>query len=100
MKWTVSRTLRLDMAEGTTSIPGTDFDKVAKLLARYVEFSEFKNVDTSKGYFCASCIYFFEGNDECAIVQSKGESADGVNSDRIAPHGMCALWKNPSVGEK
>ena len=74
-------------------IPGTDFEKVPKLLARYVEFSEFKDADTSKGYFCAACTYFFEGKDECAIVQSTGDSADGVNSDRIAPHGMCALWK-------
>jgi len=78
-------------------IPGTEFDKVAKLLARYVEFPQFKDADTSKGYFCASCVYFYEGQDECAIVQSKGESADGENSSRIAPYGMCALWKNPTV---
>jgi hypothetical protein len=80
--------------EGLARIPGTDFEKVPKLLARYLEFSEFKNADTSKGYFCAACIYFFEGKNECAIVQSTGESADGVNSDDIAPHGMCALWKH------
>ena len=85
------------MSEDSTHIPGTDFEKVVKLLARYVEFSEFKNADTGKGYFCAACVYFFEGKDECAIVQSKGESADGVNSDRIAPYGMCALWKNSSM---
>jgi hypothetical protein len=78
-------------------INGTHFDKVAKLLARYVEFSQFKNADLSKGYFCSSCVYFFEGKNECAIVQSKGQSADGENSDHIAPHGMCALWKNPSM---
>jgi len=78
-------------------IPGTQYEKVAKLLARYVEFPQFKDSDTSKGYFCASCVYFFEAKNECAVVQSKGESADGVNSDHIAPHGMCALWKNPSV---
>jgi hypothetical protein len=90
---------RTRMPENTARIPGTQFDKVPKLLARYVEFSEFKSADTSKGYFCASCVYFFEGKDECAIVQSKGESADGQNSDRIAPYGMCALWKNPSAME-
>jgi len=78
-------------------ITGTQFEKVAKLLARYVEFSQFKNTDLEKGYFCASCVYFYEGKNECAIVQSRGESADGVNSDHIAPHGMCALWKNPSM---
>lgn len=78
-------------------IPGTQFDKIAKLLARYVEFSQFKDADTNKGYFCASCIYFLEGQDECAIVQSKGESADGENSSRIAPYGMCALWNNPAM---
>jgi hypothetical protein len=85
------------MSGETQYIPGTKFDKVPKLLARYVEFPQFKAADASKGYFCASCIYFFEGRNECAIVQSKGESADGVNSDHIAPHGMCALWKNPSA---
>lgn len=79
------------------NIPGSQFEKVDKLLARYVEFKEFSDADTGRGYFCANCIYFFEGKDECAIVESKGESADGVSSDRIAPHGMCALWKNPSV---
>ena len=47
-------------------VPGTQFEKVTKLLARYIEFSEFKNADTSKGYFCASCVYFFEDKDECA----------------------------------
>jgi hypothetical protein len=78
-------------------IRGTQFEKVAKLLARYVEFSQFKDADLTKGYFCASCVYFFEGRNECAIVQSKGESADGESSNRIAPHGMCALWKNPSM---
>lgn len=79
------------------NIPGSQFEKVDKLLARYVEFKEFSGADTSKGYFCASCVYFLEGKNECAIVESKGESADGVSSDHIAPHGMCALWKNPSV---
>jgi len=78
-------------------ITGTQFEKVAKLLARYVEFSQFKTASLSEGYFCASCVYYFEGKNECALVQSKGESADGVNSDHIAPHGMCALWKNPSM---
>lgn len=85
------------MSNGSDQIPGTQYDKVAKLLARYVEFSQFKGTDLSKGYFCYSCVYFFEGKNECALVQSKGESADGVNSDRIAPHGMCSLWKNPST---
>ncbi len=79
------------------NIPGTQFEKVAKLLARYVEFSQFKDADLNAGYFCASCVYFFEGKNECAVVQSRGESADGVDSDRIAPYGMCALWKNPSA---
>jgi hypothetical protein len=78
-------------------IPGTQYDKVAKLLARYVEFAQFKDADLSKGYFCYSCVYFYEGKNECALVQSKGESADGVNSDHIAAYGMCALWKNPSM---
>jgi hypothetical protein len=78
-------------------IQGTQFEKVAKLLARYIEFPEFKGGDTSKGYFCASCLYFIEVKSECAIVQSKGESADGENSDHIAPYGMCALWKNSSM---
>ena len=99
MKW-IRVALRSGLVESKASILGTDFDKVAKLLARYLEFSQFKNADMSKGYYCASCVYFFEGKDECAIVQSKGESADGESSDRIAPYGMCALWKNPSVGEK
>ena len=85
------------MQEDSSHIPGTDFEKVPKLIARYVEFSEFKEADTSKGYFCAGCVYFFEGKDECAIVLSTGESADGVNSERIAPYGMCALWKNASM---
>lgn len=71
--------------------------KVDKLLARYVEFTQFRGADTSKGYFCASCMYFYEGKDECALVKSQGESADGADSDHIAPFGMCALWKNPSV---
>lgn len=85
------------MPESSMKIPGTQFEKVAKLLARYVEFPEFKNSDKSKGYFCASCVYFFEGQDECAIVQSRGESADGESSSRIAPYGMCSLWKNPGM---
>jgi len=80
----------------SNQIPGTQYDKVAKLLARYVEFHQFKDADLSKGYFCYSCVYFLEDKDECALVQSRGESADGVNSDHIAPHGMCALWKSPS----
>ena len=88
------------MPEDFMNIPGTQYEKVPKLLARYVEFSEFKNADTGKGYFCASCVYFLEGKDECAIVHSKGGSADGQDSDRIAPYGMCALWKNPLVMEK
>ena len=78
-------------------IPGTRYDKVAKLLARYVEFPQFKDADLNKGYFCASCVYFLEERNECVIVQSAGESADGVNSDHIAAHGMCALWKNPTM---
>jgi hypothetical protein len=85
------------MPEESIHIPGTQYEKVPKLLARYVEFSEFKDADTGKGYFCGSCVYFFDGKDECAIVQSKGESADGQTSDHIAPHGMCALWKNASM---
>ena len=85
------------MSGDSDLITGTQFEKVAKLLARYVEFSQFKNADLSKGYFCSSCVYFSEEKEECAIVQSAGESADGVNSDHIAPHGMCALWKNPSM---
>jgi hypothetical protein len=85
------------LESGANLIPDTQFEKIAKLLARYVEIPEFKNADTSKGYFCRTCVYFFEGKDECAIVQSGGESADGVNSDTIAPYGMCSLWKNPSM---
>lgn len=85
------------MSNDSIFIPGTQFSKVDKLLARYVEFKEFAGADTSKGYFCASCLYFNEGKNECAIVRSEGESADGQNSNRIAPYGMCALWKNPSL---
>ena len=85
------------MSAESSLIPGTQFGKVPKLLARYIEFPQFKGSDLAKGYFCASCVYFFEGKNECALVQSNGESADGVSSDHIAPHGMCALWKNPSV---
>ena len=85
------------MSEDSTSIPGTQFEKIAKLLARYVEFPAFKDADTSRGYFCASCVYFYEGENACAIVQSKGDSAEGENSSRIAPYGMCSLWKNPSM---
>ena len=88
------------MSEGSDFIPGTHYEKVSKLLARYVEFSEFKDADTKKGYFCQSCVYFFRGRDECAIVQSSGESADGESSDHIAPYGMCALWKNLSMMKK
>ena len=76
-----------------TYIPETEYEKVSKLIAKYVEFPEFSHADTSKGYFCASCIYFWEEHDDCAIVYRKGESTDGMNSDRIAPHGMCSLWK-------
>jgi hypothetical protein len=78
----------LYMPSGESEIP-----KISKLLAKYVEFSEFAQADFSKGYFCASCIYFWEGHDDCAIVYSKGESADGETSDRIAPYAMCDLWK-------
>ena len=85
------------MSDSASVIPGTQYDKVAKLLARYIEFPQFKDADLEKGYFCASCVNFYEGKNECAIVQSKGESADGVSSDHIAPHGMCALWKNQSM---
>ena len=88
------------MPDDSDYIPGTHFEKVSKLLARYVEFSEFKDADMKRGYFCHGCVYFFRGRDECAIVQSKGESADGENSDRIAPHGMCALWKNLAMMKK
>lgn len=86
------------LTRNSDQIPGTQYDKAAKLLARYVEFPQFKDADLSKGYFCYSCVYFLEGKNECALVQSNGESADGVNSDHIAPYGMCALWKNPSMG--
>jgi hypothetical protein len=89
-----------NLENSADKIPGTEYEKIAKLLARYVEIPQFKSADTSKGYFCASCVYFFEGKDECAIVQSTGESADGVNSDRIAPYGMCALWKNQEMMKK
>ena len=85
------------MSSDSLFIPGTQFSKVDKLLARYVEFGQFKGADVSKGYFCASCLYFYEGKDECAIVKSEGESADGENTNHIAPHGMCALWKNPNL---
>jgi hypothetical protein len=78
-------------------IPGTQYEKVPKLLARYIEFPEFKAADMNRGYFCANCVYFLEEKSECAIVQSKGESADGQNSDHIAPYAMCALWKNPTI---
>lgn len=74
-------------------IPDTEIDKVSKLAAKYFEYREFSRADTSRGYFCGNCIYFWEGHDDCAIVYKKGESADGQNSDRIAPYGMCALWK-------
>ena len=79
--------------EEEKNIPDTDFEKVSKLVAKYVEFPEFAHADTSTGYFCASCVYFWEGHDDCAIVFRVGESADGQDSDRIAPYGMCALWK-------
>jgi len=79
------------------TIPDTHHEKISKLAARYVEFSQFKEADLRKGYFCFSCVYFFRGKDECAIVQSTGESADGESSDRIAPYGMCSLWKNLST---
>jgi hypothetical protein len=72
---------------------GNEIPKVSKLLAKYVEFYEFAQADLSKGYFCASCVYFWEGHDDCAIVYSRGESADGESSDRIAPYAMCDLWK-------
>jgi hypothetical protein len=88
------------MPEGSIYIPGSNHEKVAKLLARYVEFEEFKGADTAKGYFCGNCVYFFEDKGECAIVRSDGESADGQTSDRIAPYGMCALWKNPMMMKK
>ena len=74
-------------------IPDTKIDRVSKLIAKYVEFPQFKNADLKKGYFCANCIYFWEGHDDCAIVCKKGESLDGVSSTRIAPYGMCGLWK-------
>jgi hypothetical protein len=74
-------------------IPETEFPKISKLIAKYVEFPEFAHADTSKGYFCASCTFFWEGHDHCAIVLSKGESSDGKNSTIIAPYGMCALWQ-------
>jgi hypothetical protein len=62
------------MVEQSSSlIPGTDFEKVPKLLARYIEFPEFKDADTSRGYFCAACVYFYEEKNECAIVQSTRE---------------------------
>jgi len=86
-----------DEVEGSMYIPNasmeTEIPKVSKLLAKYVEFSEFAKADLSTGYFCASCIYFWEGHDDCAIVYSKGESADGESSQRIAPYAMCDLWK-------
>jgi hypothetical protein len=85
------------MPDESSYIPGTHYEKISKLAARYVEFSQFKDADTRSGYFCASCVYFFRGRAECAIVQSRGESADGENSDRIAPYGMCSLWKNLSM---
>ena len=87
----------LAMADDSMQIPGTQFSKISKLIARYVEIPQFKAFDTSRGYFCATCVYFMEGEDQCAIVQSRGESADGENSDRIAPYGMCSLWKSPSM---
>jgi hypothetical protein len=74
-------------------IPETEFPKIPKLIAKYVEFPEFKNADLTKGYFCASCTFFWEGHDHCAIVLSKGESSDGANSTIIAPYAMCALWQ-------
>ncbi len=80
-------------AEDPNLIPGTEYERVSKLIARYIEFPEFQNADLTKGYFCASCIYFYEGHDDCAIVPQKGESADGESSGRIAPYGMCQLWK-------
>ena len=74
-------------------IPDTEIEKVSKLVSKYIEFREFSHSDTSKGYFCASCIYFWQDHDDCSIVYAKGESSDGADSDRIAPYGMCALWK-------
>jgi hypothetical protein len=85
------------MSDESNYVPGTHYEKISKLAARYVEFSQFKDADTRNGYFCAGCVYFFRGRDECAIVQSRGESADGESSDRIAPYGMCSLWKNLSM---
>ena len=79
--------------EDEPQIPETEFDKVGKLLAKYVEFPQFKGADLTKGYFCANCIYFWKGHDDCAIVYSRGESVEGQTSNRIAPYAMCALWK-------
>jgi len=80
------------MPEASARIPGTGFEKIPKLLARYIEFREFKNADTSMGYFCGNCVYFSEVKEECAIVKSKGEDCNGKFSKVIAPFGYCSLW--------
>ncbi len=79
--------------EDDTFIPDTDYERIPKLIARYIEFPQFKDANLRKGYYCASCVYFYEGHDDCAIVRRKGESADGQTSDHIAPFAMCSLWK-------
>ncbi len=67
--------------------------KISKLEARYVEYQAFSEVNISRGFFCGSCVYYISGRNDCSIVFSEGESYDGDSSDRIAPNGMCALWK-------
>ena len=74
-------------------IPGTEYERVSKIIAKYIEYPQFEHAVGRGGFFCATCIYFWEGHDDCAIVTPMGESAEGVNSNRIAPYAMCALWK-------
>lgn len=81
-----------EQAEDPRYIPGTEYLRVSKIIAKYIEYPQFEHAVKDGGFFCATCIYFYEGHDDCAIVSPKGESAEGVNSERIAPYAMCALW--------
>lgn len=66
--------------------------KLSKLSSRYFELDEFKNSDHHRGYFCYNCIYF-QKPAECVIVDNEGSDIFGKKSDKIAEHGICALWE-------
>ena len=89
------------MADSPDYIPGTHFEKVSKLLSRYVELTGSKT-QTKKGYFCAACVYLVDiQGGKCAIVKSQGEDCNGKFSKVTAPYGYCALWApNRSVVKK